>query len=551
MKDLILRHTLVNAAEHEGKAEIQAVLGRVISEKPDLKNKIREMIPEIKETVKEVNSWSVKKQEMQMKKLGIKIEEKKTEEKGLPDLRNAEAGKVVMRLAPYPSGPLHIGNTRMILLNDEFVKKYRGKLFLVIDDTIGSEEKHIIPEAYDLILEGLKWLGVKYHELIYKSGRMEIFYKHAEEMIKKNIAYVCTCPEDILRENRKNGVECIHRNNSVEKNLELWKKMFESFEEGEAVVRLKTDMKHPNPAFRDRVLLRIADRDHPRVDRKYRVWPMLEFSWAIDDHLLGITHILRGKDLVMEDMMEEFIWSKLGWKKPEFIHYGMLNIEEAKLSKTESRKAIEIGKYSGWDDPRTWSLQSLKRRGIQPEAIRKFIIGMGLSLADVTVPAEILYAENRKMIDSESNRYFAVLNPVEISIEKFPKMKEVKIPLHPDSSKRGFRKINVSEKIYVEADDFEKFKNKEVGLINLFSVKLKREAEVTSKKVKMEIQKIQWVPKENVKIKLIMPDGTSREGMAESSIKGLKVNQLIQLVRIGFCRVDKADKDIALYYAHK
>jgi len=551
MKDLILRHTLVNAAEHEGKAQVQAVLGRVISEKPDLKNKIKEMIPEIKEIVKEVNSWPVKKQEVQMKKLGIKIEKKKIGEKGLPDLPNAEAGKVVMRLAPYPSGPLHIGNARMILLNDEFVKKYKGKLFLVIDDTIGSEEKHIIPEAYDLILEGLKWLGVKYHELIYKSGRMEIFYKYAEEMIKKNIAYVCTCPEDVLRENRKNGVECSHRNNLVEKNLEFWKKMFESFEEGEAVVRLKTDMKHPNPAFRDRVLLRIADRDHPRVDRKYRVWPMLEFSWAIDDHLLGITHILRGKDLVMEDMMEEFIWSKLGWKKPEFIHYGMLNIEEAKLSKTESRKAIEIGKYSGWDDPRTWSLQSMRRRGIQPEAIRKFIIGMGLSLADVTVPAEILYAENRKMIDSESNRYFAVLNPVEISIKNFPKMEEVKVPLHPDFPKRGFRKINASEKIYVEAGDFEKFKNKEVGLINLFSVKLKREAEVTSKKVKMEIQKIQWVPEENVKIKLIMPDGTSKEGMAESSIKGLKVNQLIQLVRIGFCRVDKADKDIALYYAHK
>jgi len=549
MEDLILKHALLNAAEHGGKAEIQAVLGRMISEKPDLRSKIKELISEIKKTVKEINSWPAKKQEVQMKKLGIKVVEKKIEEKGLPELTNAKVGKVVMRLAPYPSGPLHIGNARMILLNDEFVKRYKGKLFLVIDDTIGSEEKHILPEAYDLILDGLKWLGVKYHELIYKSGRMEIFYKHAEEMIRKSIAYVCTCPEDVLRENRKNGIECPHRKNSVEKNLELWKNMFESFEEGEAVVRLKTDMKHPNPAFRDRVLLRIADRDHPRVDRKYRVWPMLEFSWAVDDHLLGITHILRGKDLVMEDMMEEFIWKKLGWEKPEFIHYGILNIEEAKLSKTESRKAIEIGEYSGWDDPRTWSLQSLRRRGIQPEAIRKFIIGMGLSLADVSVPAEILYAENRKLIDSESNRYFAVLNPVEISIKKFPK--KVEAPLHPDFPKRGSRKINVSEKIYVEKDDFEKFKGKEVGLINLFSVKLEKEAKVTSKKMKMGVQKLQWVPEENVKIKMVMPDGTAKEGVAESSIKDLKIGQLIQLVRIGFCRTAKADKDIALYYAHK
>lgn len=551
MRDLILKHSLANAAEHGGKAEVQSVLGRVISEKPELKNKIKEMIPEIKETVKEVNSWSIKKQESQLKKFKIKIEGKKIEQGKLPELKNAEVGKVVMRLAPFPSGPLHIGNTRMIILNDEYAKKYRGKLLLIIDDTIGSEEKHILPEGYDLILDGLKWLEVKYHELIYKSGRMEIFYKYAEELLQKNIAYACTCNEEVLRENRKNGTECGCRSNSVEKNLELWKKMFETFEEGEAVVRLKTDMKHPNPAFRDRVLLRIADRDHPRVDRRYRVWPMLEFSWAIDDHLLGVTHILRGKDLVMEDMMEEFIWNKLGWKKPEFIHFGILNIEEAKLSKTESRKAIEIGKYSGWDDPRTWSLQSLRRRGIEPEAIRKFIIGMGLSLADVSVPAEILYAENRKIIDSESNRYFAVLNPEEIKIKNFPKIKEVKVPLHPDFPKRGSRKIPIENKIYVEKNDLEKFKNKEVGLMNLFSVKLKKEAEMTSKKVKMEIQKIHWVSEPNVKIKITMPDGSVKDAIAESSIKGLKPNQLVQLVRTGFCRVGKADKDIALYYAHK
>jgi len=551
MKNLILKHSLVNAIEHEGKAEVQAVLGRLIAEKPELKNKIKEMIPEIKETVKEINSWSVKKQEAQLKKFKIKLEKKKIDEMGLPELPNAEFGKVVMRLAPYPSGPLHIGNTRMILLNDEYVKKYKGKLFLVVDDTIGSEEKHIIPEAYDLIIDGLKWLGVKYHELVYKSERMEIFYKYAEELLQKNIAYVCTCPEEILRENRKNGIGCSCRKNSVEKNFELWKKMFETFEEGEAVVRLKTDMQHPNPAFRDRVLLRIADRDHPRVDRKYRVWPMLEFSWAIDDHLFGITHILRGKDLVMEDMMEEFIWKKLGWKKAEFVHYGMLNIEEAKLSKTESRKAIEIGKYSGWDDPRTWSLQSLRRRGIQPESIRKFIISMGLSLADVTVPAEILYAENRKIIDSQANRYFAVLDPLEITIKNFPKIKEVKVQLHPDFPKRGFRKIPVSSKLYVEGRDFERFKNKEVGLMNLFSAKFSKETEITSKKVKMEIQKIHWVPEKNVKIKIIMPDGSTKEGIAEPSIKDLKTSHIIQLVRTGFCRVDKVNKDIALYYAHK
>ena len=76
------------------------------------------------------------------------------------------------------------------------------------------------------------------------------------------------------------------------------------FGEGRAVLRAKTDMKHKNPAFRDRVLCRISDRRHPRVGTRYKVWPMLEFSWAVDDIELGMTHVIRGKDLYMEDLMK-------------------------------------------------------------------------------------------------------------------------------------------------------------------------------------------------------------------------------------------------------
>lgn len=549
-----MKHALINAIQHEGRADVQAVLGKIIAEKPELKTKIKEIIPEVKKTVEEVNSWSVKKQEVQLKNLGIKFEEKKIEEKKeLPPLPNAERyKKVVMRLAPFPSGPLHIGNARMVILNDEYAKKYKGKLLLVIDDTIGSEEKFVIPEAYDMITDGLKWLGVKWDKLIYKSDRLNFFYDGVEELIKKGLAYVCECDVETLRKNRAEGIECVHRNLSREENLKKWKDMIAGkYREGEAVLRLKTDMKHPNPAFRDRVLFRIVEREHPRVGRKFKAWPLLEASWAFDDQLLGITHILRGKDLIMEDMMEEFIWDKLGLKKPEFIHYGLLNIEEFKLSKTEARKAIERREYSGWDDPRTWSLQSLRKRGIQPEAVRKFILNMGLSLADVTVPAEILYAENRKIIDPKANRYFAVFDPVSISVRKAPRIDEVKAHLHPDFP-RGYRKIPVNtKKIYVEKEDFKKFKNQEIGLISLFTVKLKKEAEFISRKIKKEAQKIQWVSEPNVKIKVIMPDGREKTAIAEPDIKKVKANDLIQLQRIGFARVDKADKDIVLYFAHK
>jgi glutamyl-tRNA synthetase len=553
MKEIILRHTLLNAFMHKGKADVQAVLGKTIAEIPETRGKVKETVLEIKKIVEEVNSWSTEKQNAQMKKLGIEIEKEKPSKKELTPLPNAEIGKVVMRLAPFPSGPLHIGNARMVVLNDEYVKKYKGKLLCVIDDTIGSEEKFILPDAYDLIIDGLEWLGINYNELLYKSDRLQLFYDFVKEMIENGIVYVCECSAEKLRENRYNGVECKHRKRTAEENMKIWEDMLTGkYREGGAVARLKTDMKHPNPAFRDRVLLRIVERAHPKVGTKYIVWPMLEFSWAIDDHVLGITHILRGKDLVMEDMMEEFIWNKLGWKKAEFVHYGLLNIEETKLSKTEARKAIERGKYTGWDDPRTWSLQALRRRGIQPEAVRKFVLDMGMSMSDVSVPAEILYAENRKIIDSKANRYFAVFDPVKISVKDAPKIKGVDAPMHPDFPKRGNRRITVdTQRIYIEKGDLEKYNNKELGLMNLFSIKLMRNPVFLGKKIDVKTQKIHWVSEPNVKIRVVMPDGSTKEGLAEQSIRNVKVDDIVQLQRSGFFRCDQIGKEPVFYFAHK
>jgi glutamyl-tRNA synthetase len=555
---MVMKHALLNAATHEGKANEKAVLGKVLSEDEKLKKKIKAVMPVVKSVVEKVNAMQPAEQEEELKKFKIK-KKKVVKEVGLSPLPKAKKGKIIMRMAPFPSGPLHIGNARMVVLNDEYVRQYGGKLILVYDDTIGSAEKFVVPEGYDLIKDGLDWLGVEYHEVKYKSERMQLFYEWAETMIKKKLAYVCLCPAEELRKNRKEGVACTHRDQTVKENLELWNSMLDgSYKAGEASVRLKTDIKHPNPAFRDRVLLRISNRKHPRVGNKYGVWPMLEFSWAVDDYELGMTHILRGKDLVMEDLMELYIWEKLGVPKkkiPEFLHYGMLKLKEAKLSKSKARAAIESGVMSGWEDPRTWSLQSLRKRGITPQAVRKFIIQMGMSMADVSVPAEILYAENRKLIDSKANRYFAVLDPMKISVEgvKRPESrKSTTAPLHPDFSERGNRKISVNlDEIYVERGDYERLKGKEVGLMNLFSVNLGIKSEFLGDEVKMQSPKIHWVSESHVKINIMMTDGSTKEALAEPSIRDTKTDDVIQLVRTGFCRVENDGKDIVLYFAHK
>ncbi len=402
-QEKILAYALKNAIEHEGKAQAGAVLSPLFHEGLE-KSQVKSIIPLIQEILKKVNSMSLDEQQKEFKKEQREVSHRETRKEDelpeLPDIKEKK-GHVVMRIAPYPSGPLHIGNTRQFMLNDEYVKEYGGKLYLIIDDTIGSEEKKIIPESYKLIEDGLKWLEIKFEKPIFKSDRLELYYKYAEELIKKGKAYVCYCSQEALRENRKNQKECEHRKQNAEQAMKEWKKMF-SMKEGQSTLRIKTSMQHPNPAFRDRVLFRISEREHPKVKKKYKVWPLLEFSWAIDDHELGMTHIVRGKELMIETDMEKYIMDIFKWPHPVFIHTGLLQFEGIKLSKSKGQKEVKEGRYIGWHDPRLWSLQSLELRGIQPEAIRKFIVSLGINQNEITVPIDILYKFNRELIREHS-----------------------------------------------------------------------------------------------------------------------------------------------------
>jgi len=547
-KKQIKIEALLNATKYNGKANPGSVLGQLIAKNPKLKDKAKELIKEIKKIVREVNKLSLKEQKKLLEQENVSLEEKKEKkEKSLPELENNK--KVVMRFAPFPSGPLHIGNARTAIINNYYVKKYKGKLLLVIDDTIGSEKKQILKQAYKLIPEGLDFLKINYEKpIIYKSDRLELYYHYAEELIRKDKAYVCFCSSEKLRKDRKNKIECECRKKTIKENLEEWKNMLNNkYKEGEAVLRIKTSMKHKNPAFRDRVIFRISQREHPRTGKKYKVWPLLDFSWAIDDHLLGITHIIRGKELMIETEMENYIWDIFNWKKPIVIHNGLLQIEGIKLSKTKSREEVLSGKYIGWDDPRTFSLQSLKRRGFAPEAIRNFLLRFGLTQTEITAPIDILYSENRKIIDKKANRYFFIENPKKIKIKDAPK-KIVKIPLHPDFN-RGYRILKTSDEFYIQ-DKIEK--NKVYRFMHLFNFKNNKFiSEKMDKNLKAKM--IHWLPvnKENVKVSVFMPDASIKKGLAEPSVRNVKIGEVVQFERFGFCKLDEIkNNEYVFWFTH-
>ncbi len=565
---LILKYALQNALLFGGRANPGAVMGKVLAEKPELKSEAKALGQLVAKAVKEVNAISPGEQKKRLELMAPELLEKKVHEKQehiLPELPNVN-GPVVMRMAPYPSGPLHIGNARMAVLNDEYAKKYDGKLILAFDDTIGVEKsiimtnegekelqkKEILPEAYDLIRDGLNWLGVKWDSEVYKSDRIEIFYKYAKQLIEMGHAYVCTCAPDKFRIDFKSKkVDCPCRIIPISESLERWQDMLDGkYTAGGAVVRLKTGMDTPDPALRDPVAMRITDREHPKVGWKYRVWPLLEFSWAIDDHELCITHILRGKDLVKEDRIEEIVWGFFGWQKAEFIHYGKFHIAGTEsagtISKSKAKQMIAEGKYFGWDDPRTWSLQSLKRRGFSPQVIRKFLLSFGLSLADVSSSPEILYSMSKDEIDAGANRYFFVNEPQEFEVKGAPIPSIAKVPVHPDFPDRGFREFQFERapvRVLISKSDLAILeKNPAVRLKDLFNVSLSGSTLKYSAEqgAVYAVPKIHWLPADGraKAAEVVMPDGSKASGMTESGTGKLEAGDIVQFERFGFVRCD-------------
>ncbi|MFX1592963.1 MAG: glutamate--tRNA ligase [Promethearchaeota archaeon] len=581
IKRVLWVYGLKNAVKFNGKPNKKAIMGKLMASRPELRTQTKIMIPLLDEIIDEISKLNIedqKKKLLQLDPHALDKKEKLEERKELPELPNiSNFDKVVMRLAPYPSGALHIGNARMIILNDEYVKKYNGELILFYDDTIGSPKslrnspkaKFVLPEAYELIKEGLEWLGVKYSKLLYKSDRLKIFYKYCEKLINDNIAYVCFCPADEFREKyKKRKKACPHRNQSIEKNLEEWKAMLnKEYHEGQAVVRLKTGMDQKDPALRDQIIMRISEAEHPRVGNKYIVWPMLEYSWAIDDYLINASHILRGIDLVKEGIIEEFIWDHFGWKKAELLYYGRLNFADMKLSKTESRNNIQNGKYEGWEDPRTWSLQSLKKRGIKPEALRETLLELGMSQSGINFSVNWLYSKNQDIIDKISNRYFYVEDPILTIIDQIPEKEYIAEPLlHPTEPTKGKRNIRCIAKnnkmnILISLFDAKKFKEdqvvrlKDLMNIRINSIDLKNKivfASFQSKELNREFSIIQWVPKdENIKVSILKPDGTTSKGKGEINLLNIPMNQTIQFERYGFCNPIKIkESHLYCYFAH-
>ncbi len=546
---------LQNAVKNKAVPRAGAVLGSVMGAHPELRSQAKEINALLPAILAKVEALSAEEREAKLRELNPeaieKMHEKKERIHELPELPDAEKG-VVMRFAPNPSGPLHLGHARASVLNDYYVKKYGGKFYYRVEDT---DPKRVDPEAYDMVIEDLKWLGIGITDVVYQSDRFQIYYDHARELIKLGGAYMCTCDNNEFKEKKLKKQACPCRDLSVEENLKRFDDMLAGkYNEGEITMRVKTDIAHPDPAVRDFAAMRVLKNPkHPRKPEIF-VYPLMNFSVTIDDHLLGMTHVIRGKDHIANTRRQEYIYKYFGWKMPYFYHYGRMSIAGLELSTSGMRKGINEGLYTGWDDIHLGTLRALARRGIQADAVRASVVDIGMGDTDISFSWENLFAANKAIIDADANRYFFVPDAVEVTVSSAPET-TAHAPLYPNKPERGERILKFTGKVLLPKAEVST--GKMLRLKDLFNIRITGDntAEYAgdslaeARKEKAAI--IQWLPAETAEpCSLLTPEGI-QEGFTEPDVQQY-AGKIVQFERVGFAMIDAVEngKTVA-YFTHR
>jgi glutamyl-tRNA synthetase len=558
LRDRLLVHALENAVRHRGTPKAGAIIGAVMGRYPELRPRAGEAKALIGAVIAEVDALGHDERVARLTAIApelLEVHETGARDRyALPPLPDAENG-VAMRFAPNPSGPLHLGHARAAALNDAYVRQYGGRYILRVEDT---DPKRVDPEAYRTVPEDIAWLGCAITETVYQSDRLELYYDYARRLIERGGAYVCTCENDRFRELRQAKTACPCRAREVEEDLARFEGMLDGeYTEGEASLRVRTDLEAPDPALRDFPAFRILTSTlHPRVDAS--VYPLMNFSVAVDDHLLGCTHVIRGKDHIANTRRQQFIYDWFGWTPPHFRHYGRMGIEGVVLSTSEMRAGIAADRYGGWDDIRLGTLRALARRGIEPEAVKRAMLAIGIGETDISFSWENLFAENRAIVDPVADRLWFVPDPVAVEVSgALPR--EARPLRHPGMPGRGTRTLAFDGSVVVPGAEL----GGEVSMLrlkDLFNVevsavegrfRLAYAGDDLAEARAAHAPIIQWLPiGETVPCTLLRPEG-DLTGVCEPAVCDV-VGKVVQFERVGFVRIDSAAPDgVVAYLTHR
>ncbi|GBB83543.1 hypothetical protein RclHR1_10240004 [Rhizophagus clarus] len=377
-------------------------------------------------------------------------------------LVDAEVGKVVTRFPPEPSGYLHIGHAKAVMLNQYFAQEYKGKMFVRFDDTNPTKEKEEFEES---IKEDLSLLEIFPDKITYTSDYFDQLYQYAIKLIEKGLGYVDDTDVLTMREQRMNGIPSKNRDLPVGDNLTRFKEMTEGTEFGlSCCLRAKIDMSNPNKALRDPVIYRCDLNPHHRKGNKWKLYPTYDFACPIVDSIEGVTHALRTNEYRDRNPQYDWFLKALDLRKVHVLDFGRLNFVYTLLSKRKLQWFVNQGHVSGWDDPRFPTIRGIRRRGMTVEALKQYILTQGASQNDVTLEWDKLWALNKKVIDPIAPRHTSVIKQDIVKVKilggpETPYSKEM--AKHKKNPSVGNKQTWFSSNILIEQEDAKTFEKEE------------------------------------------------------------------------------------------
>jgi len=355
-----------------------------------------------------------------------------------------------------------------------------------------------------------------------------------------------------------------------------------SKEGGEWCLRAKIDMSSVNGTMRDPVLYRQNTTPHHRSGTKYKAYPTYDLACPIVDSIEGVTHALR--TLEYNDRDEQYAWLQhaLKLRRVRIHAFSRMNFMYTELSKRKLTWFVENKKVTGWDDPRFPTVRGVVRRGINIQALTEFILEMGASRRINLMEWNKFWAKNKKEIDPLSKRFMAVSsreNCARVKVVNAPAMSAnafITTEYFPKDATAGKRIVRIGTDVLVEKSDVEGIQvGEDIVLMRWGLVKVTKvdgdsiegeyvDTESGSEQLKNAKRKLTWLAdcEENVAVKLYEFDNliskasleegedykdfinennkAVSEAIGDSGLKRLKENDVIQLERRGFFRVDKA-----------
>ncbi len=401
------------------------------------------------------------------------------------DLAEGVYDTVKTRFPPEPNGYLHIGHAKSILLNYGLAEKYHGKFNLRFDDTNPTKEDI---EFVESIKEDVAWLGADWEDrLFFASDYFGQMYEAAVKLIRKGMAYVSDLSAEQIREYRGSftepGREDPYSSRTVEENLRLFEEMKEGrYGDGEKVLRARIDMSSPNINMRDPVIYRVAHMNHHNTGDQWCIYPMYDFAHPIEDAIEGITHSVCTLEFEDHRPLYDWVVRELEYPHPpKQIEQAKMYLKNVVTGKRYIKKLVQDGIVDGWDDPRLVSIAALRRRGFTPESIRKFVEMCGVSKAQSVADYAALEYCIREDLKVQAPRYMAVLDPVKLIIDNYPKGQTELLTggNNPENEALGSREIPFGRELYIEREDFMEeppkkyfrmFPGNEVRLMNAYFV---------------------------------------------------------------------------------